>query len=63
MCLLWDLHFTLLYVVVSQEFSKHLYLTSCLNAYNQNTYVYFRQVALREILHSLLLVKIAKHKY
>ena len=27
MCLLWDLHFTLLYVVVSQQFDKHLYLT------------------------------------
>ena len=34
MCLLRDLHFTLLYVV---EFDKHLYLTSCLNAHNHNT--------------------------
>ena len=32
MCLLWDLPFTLLYVVVSIS----TYLTSCLNAHNHN---------------------------
>ena len=37
MCLLRDLHFTLLYVVVS--ISTYLYLTSSLNAYNHNTYI------------------------
>ena len=37
MCLLQDLHFTLLYDVVSQQFDKRLYLTSCLNACNHNT--------------------------
>ena len=35
MCLLRDLHFTLRNVVVSQQFDKHLYLTSCLNARNR----------------------------
>ncbi|KAK2168342.1 hypothetical protein NP493_1234g00001 [Ridgeia piscesae] len=40
MCILWDLHFTLLYVVVSQQFDKHLYLTSCLNARRHNTCIH-----------------------
>ena len=31
MCVLRDLHFTMLYV------DKHLYLTSCLNVHNHNT--------------------------
>ena len=43
MCLLRDLHFTLLYVVVSQQFDKHLYLTSCLNTHNHNTYTHLPQ--------------------
>ena len=43
MCLLGDLHFTLLYVVVSQQFDKHLYLTSCLNAHNHNTCIHLPQ--------------------
>ena len=64
MCRLQDLHFTLLYVVVSQQFDKHLYLTSCLNAHNHNTYKFaLKQVVLRKIWHSSLLVKTAKHYY
>ena len=43
MCLLRDLHFTLLYVVVSQQFDKQLYLTSCLNAHNHNTSIHLPQ--------------------
>ena len=43
MFLLLDLHFTLLYVVVSQQFDKHLYLTSCLNTHNHNTCIYLPQ--------------------
>ena len=43
MCLSRDLHFTLLYVVVSQQFDNHLYLTSCLNARNHNTYIHLPQ--------------------
>ena len=35
-CLLWDLHFILLYRIRC-GFDKHLYLTSCLNAHNHNT--------------------------
>ena len=42
MCLLRDLRFTLLYVVVSIKF-KHLYLTSCLNAHNHNTCIRLAQ--------------------
>ena len=37
MCLLHDLHFTLLYIVVSQQFDMQSYQTSCLNAHNHNT--------------------------
>ena len=59
---LQDLHFILLYVVVSQRIDKHLYLTSCLNACNHNTFAP-KQGVLRERWHSSLLVKIAKHKY
>ena len=43
MCLLRDLHFTLLYVVVSQQFDKHLYLTSYINARNHNTCIHLAQ--------------------
>ena len=34
---------TLLYIVVSQQFDKHLYLTSCLNAHNHNICTHFPQ--------------------
>ena len=52
MCLLRDLHFTLLYIVVLQQFDKHLYLTRCLNAHHHNTFVP-QQVAKDGILHYL----------
>ena len=58
MCLLRDLRFTLLYVVVS------ISTYSCLNAHNHNICIRLAQkVVLRENWHSSLLVKIAKHKY
>ena len=38
-----DLHFTLLYVVVSQQCDKHLYMTSCPNARNHNTCIHLPQ--------------------
>jgi hypothetical protein len=41
MCLLRDLCFILLYVVVS--INQHLYLTSCLNAHNHNTCIRLAQ--------------------
>ena len=41
MCLLRDLHFTLLYVRCG--FDKYLYLTSCLNAHNHNTCIRLAQ--------------------
>ena len=47
MGLLHDLRFTLLYVVVSQRFDKHLYLAWCLNAHICNTFAP-KQVVLRE---------------
>ena len=43
MCLLRDFHFTLLCVVVSQQFGKHLNPTSCLNAHNHNTCIHLPQ--------------------
>ena len=50
MCLLWDLHFTLLYVVVSQ----HLYLISCLNAHNHNTCIHLPQNRLYSAKYGIL---------
>ena len=43
MCLLCNLHITLLYVVVSQMFIKQLYLRRCLNGLNHNTCTHFPQ--------------------
>ena len=43
MCFLRDFHFAVLYFVVSQQFDKHLDLTSCLNAHNHNTCVHLPQ--------------------
>ena len=40
MCLLRDLHFALLYVVVFPQFDKHLHLTRCLNAHNHNACIH-----------------------
>ena len=42
MCLLQDLHFTMLYIVVLIS-TLVLYLTSCLNAHNHNTCVHLPQ--------------------
>ena len=36
-CPLRDLHFTLMYVVVSQQFDKRFHLKSYLNAHNKTT--------------------------
>ena len=43
------LHFTLLYVVVSQQFDEHLYLTVCVNAHNHNACL----LTMREIYQTL----------
>ena len=32
------------YIVVRRGFDKHLYLTSCLNAHNQNTWICLAQI-------------------
>ena len=42
-CHLRDLHFTLLNVLVSQQFDKHLYLTSYLNVHNHKTCIHLPQ--------------------
>ena len=61
MCLLRNLRFTLLYVVVSIS----TYITQVVELYIMITYVYVwpKQVVMRENWHFSLLVKIAKHKY
>ena len=43
MCLSRDLHFTLLYVVVSQQLDTHLYMTSYLNVHSHKTCIHFPQ--------------------
>ena len=47
----------LLYVVISKEFDKHLYLTSCLNAHNHNTCMHLPQNTLYCAYDSSLLVR------
>ena len=61
MCLLRDLRFTLLYVVVSiSTYSRQVvYMDTIIT----HVYVWPKQVVLRENWHSSLLIKIAKHKY
>ena len=55
MCILRDLNFTLQYIVVSQQFDKHLYLTSCLNAQNHNTCTHLLQNRLYSAKDEILL--------
>ena len=55
------------YIAVRCRFDKHLYLTSCLNAHNDNhnTCIRLAQTGCtaRELALFIIIVKIAKHKY
>ena len=60
MCLLRDLHFTLLYVVVSIN-TYNFYLTNCLNAHNLNTCIRLAQTGCTARKMALFII-IQKHQ-